>query len=191
MNFEYLFVEGERVARQRFAQQVANTRHVAVVGAFEGQLGWTNEALAMLLLRGPEADPARKFQVRGAQLRDHAMLTPTARPNDLQPLPTGGIYVHRWFVVRAPDVPRFVDLSAAGWQDFEQRFDARVYGLFTAAPTQAERSAGSRRLLLLTRYRDHAEWERSRDPTSEAMAIFRERQKLTLRTWAASSRLLS
>ena len=50
-------------------------------------------------------------------------------------------------------------------------------------------AAGATRLLLCTRYRDHGVWETSRDPTTDAMAAFQRRQKLTRDTWAASTLL--
>ena len=40
-------------------------------------------------------------------------------------------------------------------------------------PTVSERTDGSRRLLLMTRYRDLGEWQRSRDPSTEAMQRYR------------------
>jgi len=43
----------------------------------------------------------------------------------------------------------------------------------------SEKADGSRRLLLMTRYRDLGEWQKSRDPTTEAMQIFLRRRELT------------
>ena len=117
-------------------------------------------------------------------------LTPTVRPaDDALPQP-GGIYVHRWFEIEAGAEDEFVQLSSQGWAHFETLFDAKIFGLFRAEPTAADRATDSSRLLLITRYGDHGVWEASRDPTTEAMQIFMRRQQLTRRSWAASTRLV-
>ena len=46
---------------------------------------------------------------------------------------------------------------------------------------------GVTRLLLITRYGDHGVWEKSRDPSTAAMAAFARRQLLTRDSWAAST----
>lgn len=76
-----------------------------------------------------------------------------------------------------------------GWRDFEARFETTIFGLFTAAPSAADREAGVTRMLLITRYASHAVWEASRDPSTDAMAAFRRRQQLTRSSRAASTLL--
>jgi hypothetical protein len=100
------------------------------------------------------------------------------------------VYVHRWFAVEAGAEDEFVQLSSQGWAHFETLFDARIFGLFRAETSEADRADGVTRLLLVTRYGDHGVWEASRDPTTEAMQIFIRRQQLTRRSWAASTRLV-
>ena len=73
----------------------------------------------------------------------------------------------------------FVQLSGAAWGDFETHFGARIYGLFAVEPQAAEIAAGARLLLLMTRYDDLSEWQRSRDPSTEAMKIVARRRELT------------
>ncbi len=70
-------------------------------------------------------------------------------------------------------------LSGEAWPDFESRFDARIFGLFGAEASPDDLQQSQRRLLLMTRYRDLGEWQRSRDPTTEAMKIFARRRELT------------
>lgn len=159
---------------------------VDVVGQFAPQLGWANNQAAVLL-RGGDGTLEAPGLIAGATAE---RLTPTLRPaDDAVPQPDG-IYVHRWFEVGAADADEFIDLSGQGWRRFEAQFDTRIFGLFHASPSPADRDAGLQRLLLITRYADHGVWEASRDPTSEAMQIFARRQQLTRRSWAASTLLV-
>ena len=73
----------------------------------------------------------------------------------------------------------FLKLSVEAWVDFEARFETQVFGLFAAEPSDEDIRDGARRLLLMTRYRDLAEWQKSRDPTTEAMKVFARRRELT------------
>ena len=165
---------------------------IDLVGQFAPQLGWANNEAAVLLRgvegRGGVFSSSPGPVVSAVRLE---VLKPTVRPaDDALPQP-GGIYVHRWFEVEAGAVDEFVDLSGQGWERFEALFDARIFGLFRAEVSDADRAAGVARLLLLTRYGDHGVWEASRDPTTEAMQIFARRQQLTRRSWAASTRLIT
>ena len=71
------------------------------------------------------------------------------------------------------------------------RFDTKIFGLFHANQTQTQTPFGHTRLLLLTRYASHGVWEDSRDPSTEAMVIFAQRQLLTRHTIASSSLLVT
>ena len=158
-----------------------------VVGQFAPQLGWANNQAAVLLRSGGGALEAPGLAVSVTS----EALTPTLRPAEDAMPPPGGIYVHRWFEVEAGAADEFIALSGQGWKRFEAQFDTRIFGLFRAAPSPADRDANLQRLLLITRYADHRVWEASRDPTSEAMQIFARRQQLTRRTWAASTLLVA
>jgi hypothetical protein len=199
-DYGYLFATFERPAARGAAERGASVARAVkavggeLVGQFTPQLGWAaNEAA--LLLRGPsealEATTSAAVQALTSLSHTSRQLTPTVRPDSpaaqLQP---GGIYVHRWFVVAAGDEAEFVRLSAEAWPGFEGQFDARIFGLFRAAPNDAETTAGEVSLLLITRYGDHGVWETSRDPTTEAMQIFARRLALTRRTQAASTQLV-
>jgi len=165
-----------------------------VLGLFTPQIGWVARQAALLVRWAPDAK-ARESEVRalmrGKALRvaQRGKLTPTLRPAPADQPEPGGIYVHRWFVVKTGDVAEFLQLSSQGWPDFEAKFDTKIFGLFTAERTSLDISGGVQRLLLITRYRDHGVWEASRDPSTEAMVAFRRRQLLTRDTWAASTLL--
>ena len=194
-DYTYLFYTLERVpnAHAALAAQLKSAAtHVEgaeLVGQFGPQLGWANNEAAVLLrhLEGRGGVFSASSVASAVRLE---MLEPTVRPADGDLPAPGGIYVHRWFEVEAGAVDVFVALSAQGWESFEALFDARIFGLFRAHPTDADREAGVARLLLLTRYGDHGVWEASRDPTTEAMQVFARRAQLTRRSWAASSRLV-
>jgi len=115
-------------------------------------------------------------------------LHPTLRPESVTSPKPEGAWVFREFQVAAADVDRFIELSAAAWETFEARFDARIAGLFRGPNETAELAT----LLLLTRYADHAAWEASRSESEDpdAWARFRERHALTRWTRARSALLL-
>jgi hypothetical protein len=166
-----------------------------VLGVFAPQLGWTGSQTAVLLRwPGDNADRTAAIgKLTGAPTLKsvtHDVLTPTARPSAGAVPHGGGIYVHRWFVIEASAVDEFVELSQEGWRDFEDRFDADIYGLFAARRTDEDQKDAVTRLLLLTRYGDHGVWETSRDPTTTAMQAFARRQAVTRVSWAASSLLV-
>ena len=106
-------------------------------------------------------------------------LTPTLRPAEGERPSPGGIYVHNWFTIDAPAYAEFLRLSHHAWPDFETRFEAKIFGLFAAEPSHEDEASAARRLLLMTRYRDLGEWQKSRDPSSEAMKSFVKRRELT------------
>lgn len=165
-----------------------------VLGLFTPQLGWHARQAVVLIgwsgaAKGREAVVTAVADAPGVARVERHRLAPTARPGAGDRPKPGGIYVHRWFTIDTAALDEFVALSTEGWRDFEARFDTNIFGLFTAAPSDADRKAGVVRLLLLTRYGDHGVWETSRDPSTAAMAAFMRRQKLTRDTWAASSLL--
>lgn len=201
--YDYLFLDlpftpGRPAARTLATQLDAAPLKSAggeVVGVFAPQLGW-HARQAAVLLRWRAGASGRDQTLKALPARAeasavvHEQLTPTIRPGAADVPVAGGVYVHRWFVVRTDAVQEFVAISAEGWRDFETRFDARIYGLFTTVQTPQDKAAGVKRLLLLTRYKDHGVWEASRDPTTDAMAAFARRQQLTRDSWAASTLLV-
>jgi hypothetical protein len=151
------------------------------LGLFSSQLGWPASELA-LLVRWAERGRADLSGLAAVDRVEREALTSTIRPAAGDALRRGGIHVLRWFHVVEDAADEFVKLSGEGWADFETRFDAKVFGLFRAAD-----DAGLARFLLVTRYADHGEWERSRDPSTAAMQTFMRRQQLTVWTQAAST----
>ena len=165
-----------------------------VLGLFTPQLGWHARQAALLVgwrpdASGREAEIEGLTKAPGVAKVERQKLAATARPTATDRPKPGGIYVHRWFVIGAESQDEVVALSVEGWRDFEARFDTNIFGLFAAERTAADKAAGVTRLLLITRYKDHGVWETSRDPSTDAMAAFMRRQKLTRDTWAASTLL--
>jgi hypothetical protein len=166
-----------------------------VRGVFVSQLGWANTQAAALIAwpNGEEGREAALAKLAGdGKLASLTVdrLTPTVRPGMTDTPAPGGIYVHRWFHIRADAIQEFITLSTEGWRDFEARFDANIFGLFSAERSDEDIEAGVLRLLLITRYGDHGVWETSRDPATEAMQAFARRQALTRFSIAASSLLI-
>lgn len=179
MDYRYFSVRlgRERTAQKTFGDHVKAALGEAVVAVFNPLLGFASDT-AMVLTEG-SVDAAAVLNAPGVAGGESHALAPTLRPfAGARPAP-GGIYVHNWFTIDAEAFDEFVRLSGVAWPDFERRFDARIFGLFGAAPSKEDRQAGARRLLLMTRYKDLGEWQVSRDPTSEAMQVFARRRELT------------
>lgn len=161
----------------------------AILGLFQGQLGFASNE-AVVLLRWPSAtrDRLRELDRAPGVVRMHPeTLTPTVRPKDNAVLKAGGIYVHRWFSVDADSVADFVSLSNRAWTNFEGSYATEIFGLFTAEPTAQDVREGEGRLLLLTYYASHGEWETSRDQTRDPNGLFAQRHALTRSTTGRSS----
>lgn len=192
-SYEYLILSLGRVPtpHQALAEQLRSVSQGEVVGQFAPMLGWKTNEAAVLVRGSTGKDLSTKLGAPLVNEISSQRLHPTVRPGDSDRVASGGIYVHRWFVVETASAEEFVDLSGQGWRRFESQFDARIFGLFRAEPDRHDLADGVTRLLLITRYGDHGVWEASRDPTTEAMQIFARRQRLTRRSWAASTRLIA
>ena len=176
-NYYELRVGRERNAQRALADQVYAGGGAGVLGVFAPLLGYaSNEALVLTDERATSDAVLKGSGVAAAEWR---RMSPTLRPHEGARPEPGGIYVHNWFTIDAEGFDEFVRLSGAAWVDFEARFEAKIYGLFAVEPLAAETAAGARLLLLMTRYADLGEWQRSRDPTSEAMKSFLARRELT------------
>ncbi len=197
-HYDYLSFTLER-GRQAWTTFTSHLQNVAapaiasaggtILGGFQGQLGFfSNEAI--VLLRWPTAtrDRLRELDRAPAVVAVHPeTLTPTVRPNDDAVLKSGGIYVHRWFTVDADNVADFVALSNRAWTTFEGSYATEIFGLFTAERTAQDVRDGTGRLLLLTYYASHGEWETSRDQTRVPNGLFVQRHALTRSTIGRSS----
>lgn len=203
--YDYLFLdlddaEGTTPARAYAAAVKARLPGIVaaggeVLGLFTPQIGWVARQAALLVRWKPDArgrDGEASALLRGKTTRfgQREKLAATSRPTMTDVLRPGGVYVHRRFVVESKNVAEFLALSQEGWRDFETRFEANIFGLFTAERTGNDMRQGVVRLLLLTRYRDHGVWEASRDPTTAAMAAFQRRAAITKETWNASTLLV-
>ncbi len=174
MEYDYfqLTLGRERTAQKVLADHLYGSAGVQAV--FAPLLGFASDQALVLAAAG-----ARVSFTPGVSASDRVRLTPTLRPIDEAPPQPGGIYVHNWFTIDGGAVDEFVRLSGEAWPDFEARFETKIFGLFLAEEDEADREAGARRLLLMTRYRDLGEWQTSRDPTTDAMAVFLRRRELT------------
>jgi hypothetical protein len=174
-------------------------------GLFVPQLGWSPKQVVLLIERGDDAAADDALLENLAVLPqvetcDTRRLLPTIRPLPGDAL-IPGMYVHRWMDVRSTDVDEFIALAGEAWSDPEQAsFDWRAFGLFkekTNEPVQ--------RMLLLTRYGSHADWEASRvatpsrslgeweaagRPAATTRQALTKRQTLTLDSVPASTLLV-
>ena len=179
LNYNYyeLRLGRERTAQKALADQMRAALGDKAIAVFSPLLGFaSNQALVLTEASAPVEAVMRAPGVVSAERHS---LTPTLRPMDGATPMAGGVYVHNWFTVDAPAFDEFVKLSGDAWPDFEARFDARIFGLFAAEPSKDDLMEGARRLLLVTRYADLGEWQKSRDPTTEAMKVFARRRELT------------
>jgi hypothetical protein len=167
----------ERTAQKALADHVHGNLGRTAAAVFAPLLGFASNQALVLTEAGAPVGVMDKAP--GVVLAERHWLSPTIRPKDGAAPPAGGIYVHNWFTVDASGFDEFVKLSGEAWPDFEARFDTQIYGLFAAEATGDDLHHEARRLLLMTRYRDLAEWQKSRDPTTEAMKVFARRRELT------------
>ena len=179
MNYSYfeLRVGRQPAAQRALAEHLRATLGGAVTAVFVPLLGYaTNEALVLT----EAATPGEAvLGAPGVVSAERHRLTPTLRPADgARPAPLG-VYVHRWFTVDAAGYDEFLKLSADAWPDFEEHFESKVFGLFAAEPSKDDLMEGARRLLLMTGYRDLAEWQKSRAPADTARKAFARRRELT------------
>ena len=179
MVYQYfeLHLGRDRAAQQTLAKNVYGALSDRAVAVFAPLLGFASDQALVLLDGDAAADTVLKGS--GVVSAQRHRLTPTIRPKPGATPMTGGIYVHNWFTIDGSGFDEFVKLSGDAWPDFETKFDARIFGLFAAEPSPDDLQQGQRRLLLMTRYKDLDEWQRSRDPTTEAMKIFARRRELT------------
>lgn len=190
MAYDYfsLTLGRERTVQKALADHLQARLGPELVAVFAPVLGFASNT-ALVLVK--DADAAGTVaSAPGLVASERHGLAPTLRPVDEAPPMPGGIYVHNWFTIDGDSVEEFVRLSGEAWPDFETRFEARIFGLFLADQSDADRAQGARRLLLMTRYRDLGEWQASRDPTSAAMQVFARRRQLTRVSLARACQLI-
>ncbi|HWD67859.1 MAG TPA: hypothetical protein VG227_07860 [Caulobacteraceae bacterium] len=184
-------MDGSPSTAADFAEWVGGTARLAaqkaggeLLGLFLPQLGsQAHERLLLLRWRGEAGDALSGCPYVGAVTTDR--LRPTARPADTDQLRPRGIFVHRWFTIDPKDEEAFVALSRDAWVGFESEFAGNPFGLFAAEPKTED--GASMRMLLMTRYGGHADWEASRRPSADVADIFARRRELTRATGACST----
>jgi hypothetical protein len=183
-----LHLARDRTAQQALAKGVYGALGDKAVAVFAPLLGFASDQ-ALVLVEG-EAPAEAVLKGSGVVSAQRQRLTPTLRPQPGAQPTAGGVYVHNWFTIDGAALDEFVKLSGDAWPDFEDKFDARIFGLFAAEASPDDLQQGQRRLLLMTRYRDLGEWQKSRDPTTAAMKIFARRRELTRVSLARSCVLI-
>jgi hypothetical protein len=189
MDYSYfeLTLPPDPAAQRHLADHVYGRLGDKVVAVFGPSLGFgSNQAL---VLTDRSVDPDAVLRAPDVLSGTRHQLSPTLRPKDGdRPAPLG-VYVHNWFTTDGP-VEEFVRLSGVAWPDFEASFETRIFGLFLADATDADRRDGVRRLLLMTGYRDLGEWWRSRSPAPTAREAFLRRREMTRVSLARATILL-
>lgn len=178
MDYDYyeLTVTRARDAQRTAAAHVYSQLGDKAVAVWSPLLGFASNQLLVLTVRGAESKAV--LGAPGVLGGVSNRLSPTLRPAaGATPAPLG-VYVHNWFTIDGA-VDEFVKLSGEAWPDFESHFETKIFGLFLADQNEADRHEGSRRLLLMTGYRDLEQWQKSRNPAPTARAAFQRRRELT------------
>ena len=190
MDYSYfeLTLARDPAAQRHLADHLYGRLGDKVVAVFGPSLGFgSNQAL---VLTDRSVDPQTVLRAPDVVSGVHHKLTPTLRPAEgARPAPLG-VYVHNWFTTDGA-VEEFVRLSGVAWPDFEASFETKIFGLFLADPSDADRRDGVRRLLLMTGYRDLGEWWKSRSPQPTAREAFLRRREMTRVSLARATILLS
>jgi len=108
----------------------------------------------------------------------------------------GGIYTHRWFVVRSSDVDELTRSSAEAWKLSEADTAMRIAGFWRSREVSDDDTAT---ILMIVYYPDLTAWEASRfwrpKPAGEAQpnrevwgGMFRKRRDITLNSWVTVHR---
>jgi hypothetical protein len=110
----------------------------------------------------------------------------------------GGIYTHRWFVVRTGDVDLLTQSSVDAWAYSEADTDMRIAGFWRSREPSNDDTAT---ILMIVYYPDLTAWEASRfwkpKPTGANQpnrdvwgGMFRKRRDITLNSWVTVHRPL-
>lgn len=177
-------VAAQLASRSAATAQAAGGRVFGVFTAMIG-LGLNN---VVMLSEFPDEPRARAVDLLAgipAGIVRHEFWEPDPRPTPEETLPeTDGFFSHRWFDCAEADWPRFRDLSADAWDNFEDVHDTRVIGFWRSRTPPAP---GVTRVWLMAWYKDLAAWEASRfmlNPqgtrAEAAFARFRLRREMTL-----------
>ena len=108
----------------------------------------------------------------------------------------GGIYTHRWFVVKTGDVDHLTQSSVDAWTYSEADTDMRIAGFWRLREPSNDDTAT---ILMIVYYPDLTAWEASRfwkpKPASAEQpnrdvwgGMFRKRRDITLNSWVTVHR---
>jgi len=169
------------------AAETARAAGGRVFGVFTSMIGLGVNNLVMLSEFPDEATARGVDLLAGvpAGVIRHEFWEPDPRPTADETLPeVEGFFSHRWFDCAQEDWPRFRDISADAWDNFEDVHDTRVIGFWRSL---APPSPGVTRVWLMAWYKDLAAWEASRfmlnpvgTKAEQAFANFRVRRQMTL-----------
>jgi hypothetical protein len=108
----------------------------------------------------------------------------------------GGIYTHRWFVVKTGDVDHLTQSSVDAWKYSEVDTEMRIAGFWRLREPSTDDTAT---ILMIVHYPDLTAWEASRfwrpKPTDAVQPnrdvwgeMFRKRRDITLNSWVTVHR---
>ena len=165
--------------------------------AFQGLFGLHSRELVLVLSyplqRADFVEAVAGWLPDGVSIVECYSWIPTTRPEDPAPLIREGLYVLRFFDVRAMDADQIAAISRAAWETFEtsDRYASMPLALFKEQ-VKANAPVDARgRMLLVTWYDGFASWQTSRQPSPAATDNFKRRAALTSGTVAYACRLLT
>ena len=158
-------------------------------GAFYGLFGLASNELILVTMGDVSEIDRRMSSVENISASHTLYLQPTVRPEDYTPRDKDGLYVFRFFQVKNRDIDEIANLSKTAWETFEttDEYNAIPQALFC----EQDRSRTHGRMLLCTWYDGLNSWQTSRNPPSQASENFQARARLTLRTKAYATRLIT
>ena len=182
--------KGAAAVAQQLASHGANAATAVggrVFGVFTAMIGLSLNHVVLLSEFPNEATARGVDLLRGvaAGVVRHEFWEPDPRPTPDETLPeTDGFFSHRWFDCTEADWPRFRELSATAWDNFEGVHDTRVVGFWRSRTPPA---SGLTRVWLMAWYKDLAAWQASRfalnpvgTAAEQAFANFRVRREMTV-----------
>lgn len=145
-------------------------------GVWRSQIGAPRDELNVITAwpkgMAGEAEPAAALLTQGVphiRAAESLAMTPTLRPDRIEPPRRQGNFAFRWFETPAKHWDEFLALCAGAWPGFEASYDSQVIGLWRIAAAGDDPSGEAPiRSLLLTRRPDLAMWERSKLPQGAA-----------------------
>jgi hypothetical protein len=152
-------------------------------GAFRSQIGAPRDELNVITawpdgraVSAAEAEALLLEGVTDVRTAESLAMTPTLRPDSIDPPRRQGNFAFRWFETPAHHWAEFLALCEGAWPGFEASYDSQVVGLWRIEDAAGEAGLDTPiRSLLLTRRPDLAMWERSKLPASAEEAEVRRK----------------